>query len=211
MYNPPYNRVEEDEALAMIATSGFGHLVSIGPDGLAATALPFLADITSGKVRLRAHFARANSHWRDLDGCDAVIIFTLADGYVSPAWYPSKAEHGKVVPTWNYEVVQAHGTVAVHDEVEWLRSLVTDLTDQHEAERSATEGVPAWHVTDAPDDYIDKNLKAIVGIEVAVSRIEGKRKLSQNRSAADQSGVVAGLQRLGTAPALLAAMTDGPA
>jgi transcriptional regulator len=211
MYNPSFNRVDEAEAMAMIAAAGFGHLVSIGSAGLAATGLPFLVDADGDRVRLRAHFARANPHWRDLDAQDVLVIVPLAEGYVSPAWYPSKAEHGKVVPTWNYEVVHVHGVASVHDDRDWLRSLVTDLTDHHEAERSSRdEAAPPWKVTDAPSDYIDKNLAAIVGLEIAVGRIEGKRKLSQNRSEADQSGVVAGLQRLGTATALVAAMSDLP-
>jgi transcriptional regulator len=208
MYNPPYNRVDDAEAVAMIASSSFGHLVSIGPEGLVATGLPFLAEAAvGGEIRLSAHFARANPHWRDLDGREALMIFQLTDAYVSPAWYPSKGEHGKVVPTWNYEVVQVHGTVTVHDDADWLRSFVSELTDRHEAERSAADSsAAAWKVTDAPADYIDKNLAAIVGIEIAVSKIEGKRKLSQNRSDADRAGVAAGLDRVGAAPAVAAAM-----
>ena len=208
MYCPPYNRVDADEAVAMISSAGLGHLVSMTADGLMATALPVLVDEHDGNVRLRAHFARANPHWHDLDGSSVLIVFPLTDAYVSPAWYPSKAEHGKVVPTWNYEVVHAHGTATIHHDRDWLLSLVTDLTDQHEATRSALDsGAPRWLVSDAPTDYIDKNLKAIVGLEITNARVEGRRKLSQNRSAADQEGVVAGLERVATSPSLRAAMT----
>jgi transcriptional regulator len=111
----------------------------------------------------------------------------LADGYVSPSWYPSKAEHGKVVPTWNYELVHVHGTVRVHDDPAWVRLLVTDLTDRHESARYAPPD--GWQVTDAPPDFIDAQLRAIVGVEVEISSIEAKRKLSQNRPDGDRTGV----------------------
>jgi transcriptional regulator len=163
----------------------------MGPNGFDATGLPFIVDRDAGPTgRLRGHVARANTQWRDIDGLSALVLFPLTDGYVSPSSYPSKAEHGKVVPTWNYEVVHVLGTVHIHDDPEWLRSVVTDLTDQHEANRSVES---PWAVTDAPDDYIDKQLRAIVGIEVQVESIEGKRKLSQNRSEADRLGAAAAL------------------
>ena len=118
------------------------------------------------------------------------MLFPITDGYVSPSSYPSKAEHGKVVPTWNYEVVHVHGAVQIHDDPEWLREVVVDLTDRHEAARSVE---PPWAVTDAPGDFIDRQLRAIVGIEVQIESIEGKRKLSQNRSEADRLGAAAAL------------------
>jgi len=204
VYNPPYNRVDEADAVAMIEEAALGHLVSAGAGGapgLAATALPFMVDRGGAgplRLRLRAHFARANDHWKSLDGADVLVIFPLADGYVSPGWYPSKAEHGRVVPTWNYEVVQVHGRATVHDDPEWVRAMVTDLTDHHEAAvAAADESASVWKVTDAPPEFVDGQLRAIVGIEIAVTRIEGKRKLSQNRSVEDHAGVVAGHERSG--------------
>ncbi len=123
-----------------------------------------------------------------------LLIFTPTDGYVSPAWYPSKEENPRVVPTWNYEVVHAHGRVAVHNDARWTEQLVRDLTDHHERARVGEHSVErTWSVDDAPATFIDKQLRAIVGIEIAVDRIEGKRKLSQNRSDEDQLGVVRGL------------------
>jgi transcriptional regulator len=189
MYRPAAFDVEDlDEMLAMIDQAAFGHLVTTGPDGLASTSLPFLVDRDAGvSGRLRGHVARANPHWRTIDGAATLVIFPLADTYVSPSWYPSKAEHGKVVPTWNYELVHVHGTVRVHDDPEWVRTLVTDLTDRHESARSSPP-VP-WQVTDAPADYIDGQLRAIVGVEVEISSIEAKRKLSQNRPEGDRTGV----------------------
>ena len=208
MYNPTFNRVDDADAIAMLERSGFGHLVSAGRDGLSATGLPFLVDRNDdenvgrevgGAVRLRAHFARANHHWRDLDGADVLIVFPLADGYVSPAWYPSKADDGRVVPTWNYEVVHVHGRVTVHDDADWVRTLVTELTDRQEQQRNSLDPALApWRVDDAPAPYAAGQIRAIVGIEVSVDRIEGKRKLSQNRSDADRAGVVDGLTRTAT-------------
>jgi transcriptional regulator len=193
MYRPAAFDVEDlDQMLAMVDQAAFGHLVTTGPVGLASTSLPFLVDRDAGgSGRLRGHVARANPHWRTIHGAATLVIFPLADTYVSPSWYRSKGEHGKVVPTWNYELVHVHGTVRVHDDPEWLRALVTDLTDRHESARS---GPPApWQVTDAPPTYIDGQLRAIVGVEVEISSIEAKRKLSQNRPEGDRAGVEAAL------------------
>jgi transcriptional regulator len=189
MYRPAAFDVEDlDEMLAMVDQAALGHLVTTGPDGFASTSLPFLVDRDAGpRGELRGHVARANPHSRTIDGAATLVIFPLADGYVSPSWYPSKLEHGKVVPTWNYELVHVHGTVRVHDDAEWVRTLVTDLTDRHESARPG--GPPAWQVTDAPTAYIDGQLRAIVGIEVEISSIEAKRKLSQNRPEGDRTGV----------------------
>ena len=199
MYNPPANRVSVDEAVWMIRSSGFGHLVSVGPDGLTASALPFIAESEDERLVLRGHLARANTHWRALDGADAMVIFPMADGYVSPAWYPSKAENPRVVPTWNYEVVHVHGRVVVHNDGEWTERMVRELTQRHEAARVGDNSVaPVWSVDDAPATYITKQVRAIVGIEIVSSRIEGKRKHSQNRSDEDQAGVVRGLERSDT-------------
>ena len=170
----------------------------MGEDGLPdATFLPVLWE----GDRLVGHLARANAHWRRIvDGSPALAIVTGPDAYVSPGWYATKAEHGKVVPTWNYSVVHLRGSVVVHDDAEWVRSLVTRLTDRHESSRSTP-----WAVSDAPSDYIDKNLRPIVGVEVVVTSVEAKAKLSQNRSEEDRAGVAAGLTADGREPSRLVA------
>lgn len=151
--------------------------------------MPLLLDRPAS--RLRGHFAQANQQWQVLDGAEVLVLFPLSDGYVSPSRYPSKAIDDKVVPTWNYEVVHAHGTATIHDDIEWVRGLVTDLTDHHESSRPAGSREP-WAVTDAPSEFIDRQLRAIVGVEIEITRLDGKRKLSQNRSDADREGVIIG-------------------
>lgn len=143
--------------------------------------------------RLIAHFARANPHWREIaPDTPALVIVTGPEAYVSPSWYAAKAENGKVVPTWNYSAVHLTGTARVHEDTEWLRTAVEELTNEHEQRREEP-----WHVTDAPSSYIDGQLQGIVGVELTVTRVEGKAKLSQNRSRADREGVVAGLRKSG--------------
>ncbi|MGI9616097.1 MAG: FMN-binding negative transcriptional regulator, partial [Acidimicrobiales bacterium] len=159
--------------------------------GFQATALPFLVD--DGLSIVRAHVARANPQWRTAADATALLIVPVSDAYISPRWYPSKREHGRVVPTWNYEVVHLHGTIEVHDDEAWLRRLVSDLTDHNEQQVTEDDGTPAWHVDDAPLDFIDKQLRAIVGLELHVSRIEAKQKLSQNRDEPDRQGAAGGL------------------
>ena len=211
MYTPRANRVDDDAAFELVARSGFGQLVSGGVSGLQATGLPLLLDREART--LRGHFARVNDHWSDLDGTDVLVLFQLADGYVSPGWYPSKAEDSRVVPTWNYEVVHVHGRATIHDDAGWVRRLVTDLTERHESQRGDLETRPEWAVTDAPDDFIERQLRAIVGVEIAIERIAGKRKLSQNRSDDDRQGVIDahGADTSATSRALSGAMiaTDG--
>ena len=168
----------------LMRSAGAAHLVaSRSPDaggGLDSSVLPMLLDTGphDGPLgTLRGHLARANPQWRDADpDVEALVIFAGSDAYVSPSWYPSKQGSGKVVPTWNYEVVHAHGRLSVHDDVDWLRAFVTRLTDHHEAGRPEP-----WAVTDAPEQYVAAMLKGIVGVEVRITRLEGKRKLSQNR------------------------------
>ena len=175
VYNPPANRISVDEAVWMIQSPGFGHLVSNGPGGLDATALPFIAARDGEHLVLRGHVARVNPQWRHLDGADVMVIFSLTDGYVSPAWYPSKTENPRVVPTWNYEVVHVHGRAIVHNDSEWTEQLVRELTGRHEAARVGEHSIaPVWSVDDAPATFITKQLRAIVGIEVVASRIEGQ-------------------------------------
>src|SRR4051794_13564412 len=188
MYSPPFNVVrDQDQIRNMVAAARTGWLVTVGPGGFpVATLLPIM---WRGDTVI-AHMAKANGQWRDLtSGAPALGIVGGADAYISPSWYAAKAEDGKVVPTWNYSAVHLSGTLTVHTDDEWLRDAVTDLTNTHEGSRAHP-----WHVTDAPEPYVQGQLRGIVGIELAVTRVEGKAKLSQNRSEADRRGVVDGLR-----------------
>jgi transcriptional regulator len=187
MYVPPFNRIEDDtEIRAFVAAIGAADLVTVGADGYPwSTLLPVVWE----GDKVIAHFARANEHWRQIeDDAPALLICRGAQAYVSPSWYAAKAEHGRVVPTWNYSAVQIRGTVRLHDDPEWLHDAVTRLTRVHEQHRDA-----AWEVTDAPDSFVRGQLRGIVGVEVTVEAVDGKAKLSQNRSVADREGVVRGL------------------
>ena len=188
MFVTSFNRVEDLSAIReMVAHVGAGELVTVAEEGyLQATLLPV---IWTGD-RVLAHMARANPHWSQItDGAPALLICDGAQAYISPSWYPSKAEHGKVVPTWNYQSVQIRGRIHVHHDPEWLRAQVSALTDHHEHHRDHP-----WHVTDAPDTFIDSQLRGIVGIEIDVEHVDGKAKLSQNKNEADEAGVITGLQ-----------------
>ena len=176
-------------------------------EGLTANHIPMQATLEAGgHGLLRGHIARANSLWREL-ATDAPVlaIFTGADRYVSPTWYPSKREHGKAVPTWNYATVHIRGQIRFIEDGGWLRSLVESLTDEHE------RGIPnRWRISDAPPDFIDGMVRAIVGFEIRVSAIEGKVKASQNRSAADRAGVAEALRAAGLAPGDVAQLARDP-
>jgi transcriptional regulator len=156
---------------------------------LAADILPLEVERVGAGWRITGHVARANALWREADGQPVLAIFQGPQAYISPNWYPSKAQHGKAVPTWNYTMVQVHGTLRAIEDPQWLRAFVTRLTERHEGGRAMP-----WHVADAPDDYLAAMLKAIVGIEIEVTTLEGKFKLTQNRSAEDRTGVVLGLE-----------------
>lgn len=187
MYTPRFNQVDDEgEIRAMVEQARVAWFVTVGEGGMPqATLLPI---IWRGDTVV-AHLARANRQWRGLaDGSPVLLVVTGPDAYIHPGWYTTKAESGEVVPTWNYSAVQLAGTVTVHDDPEWLRAAVTDLTDIHEAHRP-----DAWRVTDAPAGYVDMQLTGIIGLEVHVERVEGKAKLSQNRSLADREGVIDGL------------------
>jgi transcriptional regulator len=192
LYIPPAHR-EQDLAIlhAHIAAVGLATLVTIGDDGPLVSHLPLLLDPGVGRYgKLTGHVARANPQWRASDlGKPAVAIFMGPDAYVSPSWYPSKQEHGRVVPTWNYATVHARGRLEIFDDPQRLRAHVAQLTDRNES-RFANR----WEVGDAPADYIEKQLNGIVGIALQIEVLEGKMKLSQNRSPADRDGVVAGLR-----------------
>jgi transcriptional regulator len=166
-------------------------LISNGAGGLNASLVPFLIYSVEGEFgTLRAHVARANPHWRELqDVAECLVVFQGEQGYISPSWYPTKQATQRVVPTWNYATVHAWGKPCIIEEAGWLRRLLEDLTRFHESNR-----IQPWKMNDAPTDFIDAQLKAIVGIEIPVGRMEGKWKMSQNRSTADQAGVIEGLR-----------------
>ena len=189
MYQPAhFVEQDADTLLALMKAHPLATLVRGGAE-LGADILPLEVDRVGDGWRVTGHVARANPLWREADGQPVLLVFQGPQAYVSPNWYPSKFQYGKAVPTWNYAMVQVHGTLRAIEDAEWLRAFVTRLTERHEGGRA----VP-WHVSDAPADYIDAMLKAIVGIEIEVTRVEGKFKLSQNRSAEDRTGVVLGLE-----------------
>jgi transcriptional regulator len=201
MYIPPHFSVTEPQALhRLMAEHPFGTLVTHGPDGLDANHVPFeFEPQAGGHGILKAHVARANPLWREVrDGDDVLVVFGGGDAYISPSWYPSKQESHQVVPTWNYKVVHAHGRITVHDDERYVRGVVARLTRTHEASLPAP-----WKMTDAPPDYIDMMLKSIVGIEVEVTRLVGKFKLSQNREERDLRGAAQALMQRGETQARL--------
>ena len=191
MYLPSAFRQDDlAELHAQMQASPFALLTSAGAAGVQASHLPLLLAPDEGEFgTLYGHFARANPHWRDLQGgAEALAVFSGPDAYISPGWYPAKAEHSKVVPTWNYIAVHARGPVELIEDPERLLQIVSRLSDQHESGRERP-----WAVSDAPRDYLDSMLRAIVGFALPIHRLEGKWKLGQNRSAADQQGVRDGL------------------
>lgn len=192
MYIPASFKETRAERLhGLIERHPLGLLISYAEAGLEATPIPFLLYPDEGKHGvLRAHMARANPHWKLLaEQAECLVVFQGADGYVTPSWYPSKAEAHQVVPTWNYVVVQAWGRPVVCEDAAWLRRQLDDLTRSQEKSR-----LLPWSVADAPADYLANLMKAIVGIEIPISRMEGKWKLSQNKSDFDRAGVIEGLR-----------------
>ena len=193
MYLPAHFEESRPEVLhALVRSHPLGLLITLGPAGLQANPVPFMLDPAADGAApvLRAHVARANPVWREArTDIESLVVFQGPQAYISPGMYPSKAATGKVVPTWNYVIVQARGSLRVIDDAPWLHALVTRLTDRHEAARA----VP-WAVSDAPADYVDTMLRAIVGIEITLTALTGKWKVSQNRSAADRDGVAGGLR-----------------
>lgn len=191
MYVPRAFAVDDIQILhQQMQASPLPVLVTHTNQGLLASHVPLLLDPDEGPYgTLYGHLARANPHGKALaQGTETLVIFAGEQAYISPSFYPSKAEHGKAVPTWNYLAVHAYGTAEVFEDAERLLALVSRLSSKHEAGRPAP-----WAVSDAPGDYIDSMLKAIVGFRLPITRLEGKRKLSQNRDAADQAGVRQGL------------------
>ncbi len=191
MYEPQHFRSEDrDEIFAVIRAHPLGILITAGADGVMANPIPFiLARDAAGNDVLRAHLARPNPQWRALgEAGEALVVFQGHEHYVTPSWYATKREHGKVVPTWNYVHVQVRGKASVRDDAGFVADQINVLTEQQEAGRAEP-----WAVSDAPESFVAAQMRGIVGIEIAIDEISGKFKLSQNRPAADFAGVVDGL------------------
>jgi transcriptional regulator len=196
MYNPAHFVEDRIPVLhELIRSHPLATLVTVTAAGLVANHIPMeIGPGDSAFGTLRGHVSRANPLWQTAQTGDALAIFQGPQGYVTPAWYAAKAEHGRVVPTWNYAVVHAHGPLRAIDDPEWLRAFVERLTDAHEQGRPQP-----WHVSDAPEEFIQRQVQGIVGLELPITRLEGKWKMSQNRNAEDRAGVVQGLRRDGKA------------
>ena len=198
MYTPPHFKEDRIEVLqGLIDQSRLTTLVTMGGNGLLASHVPVIIEPDQGPFgTLHGHLSRANLQGRDSDpSVPALAIFTGPDAYITPSWYPTKQQTGKVVPTWNYVAVHAYGDLEFFDDPGRLLPLVNQLTDKHEAGR-----VEPWAVSDAPADFIEAQLKGIIGFRLPISRLEGKSKMSQNRSAEDQAGVIDGLNEDGGLP-----------
>jgi transcriptional regulator len=199
MYVPSHFKQEDLAAIhELMARVGFASLVTATADGMMATQVPVLCDVSEGTYgTLRGHIARANPQWKTADTShEALAIFLGPNDYISPQWYASKREHGRVVPTWNYIAVHAYGKVKFSEDRDLLLDIVTRLTEKHEARSEQP-----WKVSDAPAEYIEGMPRAIIAFEMPISRIEASWKLSQNRSEADCEGVVAGLKERGSSVA----------
>jgi len=199
MYIPAHFAIDDPAVQDLLAHHGAADLITQTADGLVATMLPFAYEPATGEHgSLYGHVARNNDQWRRPAQGESLAIIRGPDAYVSPSWYASKAEHGRVVPTWNYVTAHVYGRLVVHDDPVWVEDVVRRLTAKHETARLASPGQPpAWSVDDAPRRFIEGQLRAIVGLELQITRIEAKAKLSQNRPAADIAGVVAGLDGRG--------------
>jgi transcriptional regulator len=193
MYVPAHFAVDDAAVHELLANHGAADLVTLTDQGLLATFLPFVFDPDVGpRGALLGHVARNNDQWRLPAKGESLVIMRGADAYISPNWYQSKAEHGRVVPTWNYITAHVYGNLIVHDDPAWVEGLVRRLTAKHEAAMPRP-----WTVDDAPERFVAGQLRAIVGVELAITRIEAKAKLSQNRPEADVVGVIAGLRAEG--------------
>jgi len=192
MYTPAHFKIEDvGEAHALMRAHPFAALVTQTTDGLTATHLPTVLKVEGDRPlgRVECHLARANPQWKTfVPSTEALMIFQGPEAYIRPGWYPSKAEHGKAVPTWNYAVVHAYGRLEVVQDQAWLRSHVDELSRQQEAGYEAP-----WSTADAPESYIAAMARGIVGLRLTISRLEGKAKMSQNREQRDSAGVVQGL------------------
>ena len=200
MYIPAHFAADDAAVHDLLARHGAADLITLTADGLLATMLPFAYEPgeSPGQGALYGHVARNNDQWRKPALGESLAIVRGPDAYVSPSWYAAKAEHGRVVPTWNYVTAHVYGRLVVHDDPDWVEDVVRRLTAKHEAARLTSPGQsPAWSVDDAPRAFIEGQLRAIVGLELRITRIEAKAKLSQNRPLADVAGVVAGLSARG--------------
>jgi transcriptional regulator len=207
MYVPDHFRPTEEDVAALLDGMGAGELITATADGLLATLLPLIwepaLEPTPGERvlgRLLGHVARNNRQWQTTALGEAMVIVRGPDAYISPSWYATKREHGRVVPTWNYLTAHLHGPLVVHDDADWCERNVRALVERHEGRRA-----DPWSVDDAPPPYIAGQLKAIVGVEILVTRIEAKTKLSQNRSSDDVEGAIAGLEAVGDGSSLATA------
>lgn len=195
MYVPKHFAASDEDVVRLLHSHGAADLITATADGLVATFLPFLFDPAAGEHGvLQGHLARTNDQWKRAPIGEALVIVRGPDAYITPSWYAAKAEHGRVVPTWNYVTAHVYGTLVVHDDPAWVEDLVRRLTAKHEAARPEP-----WTVDDAPERFVTGQVRAIVGVEVRITRIEAKAKLSQNRPAADIDGVIEGLGRQGDA------------
>ncbi len=193
MYVPAHFAADDATVHALLSGLAAADLVTATPDGPVATLLPLLHDASVGAHgALLGHVARTNPQWRQPVLGEALVVVRGPDAYVSPDWYASKAEHGRVVPTWDYLTAHVYGRLVVHDDPAWVEDVVRRLTDRHEAASPRP-----WSVDDAPRLFVEGQLRAIVGVEVVITRVESKAKLSQNRPAADVDGVIAGLEERG--------------
>jgi transcriptional regulator len=198
MYVPAHFKPDDDAVRELLRNIGAADLITATADGLLSTILPLVHDEPGSRPglgpwgALLGHVARNNRQWREPAIGEALVIVRGPDAYISPAWYATKREHGRVVPTWNYITALVFGRLVIHDDPAWVEANVRRLTAQHEGKREAP-----WSVDDAPEAYIAGQLKAIVGVEIVIDRVEGKFKLSQNRSLADMTGAIEGLEGLG--------------
>lgn len=199
MYTPKYHALTNVAAMrAHIAEYPLGAWVCMAQSQLMANHIPFVLDVQHGAHgRLLGHVSRANPVWRQLaDGAPSVVMFMGPHAYITPSWYPGKHQHGKVIPTWNYVTVHAHGMARAIEDTEWILDVINRLTDAQESRRDTP-----WRVSDAPAAYIDQMLKAVVGIEIKIERLEGRLKVSQDEDKQDRLGAVEGLRRTSHAPA----------
>jgi transcriptional regulator len=199
MYIPRANQEERIPVLhKLMEEQPFASLITMGSSGLFASHIPMVLEQNGAKGQLRGHISRANTQWRDYSpSVEALAIFSGPQHYITPNWYPEKEETGKVVPTWNYVVVHAYGHLKVIEDAEWLMTHLASLTNIHEA-----ESLVPWKIGDAPPAYIASIAKGIVGLEMTIERLEGKWKVSQNRSEQDRNGVAKGLAELNTKESL---------
>jgi len=206
MYIPAHFAVDPAAVDELLAKHGAADLITLTDDGLLATMLPFAYEPSAGEHgaqwgALYGHVARNNDQWRKPARGESLAIVRGPDAYVSPSWYAAKAEHGRVVPTWNYLTAHVYGQLLVHDDPTWVEDVVRRLTAKHEAARmTSPRQSPAWSVDDAPRAFIEGQLRAIVGLELQITRIEAKAKLSQNRPVGDIAGIVDGLAARGDDP-----------